>query len=104
MLVASNFLDYRDDWHHSGLQSALWSAGRNISCILRFPRWHGLPEKAVEGSGGGGASFPAACNCSCRHHPGITIQSPVMYQYVAGPCWVYMLCSFFFSVCSLWAE
>ncbi|CAI9558226.1 unnamed protein product, partial [Staurois parvus] len=54
----------------------------------------GRPWKAA------GASSVDACNCSCRHHPGITTQSPVMYQYVAGPCWVYMLCSFF--ICSLW--
>ncbi|CAI9590403.1 unnamed protein product [Staurois parvus] len=29
MLVASEFLDYRDDWHHSGLQSALSSADKH---------------------------------------------------------------------------
>ncbi|CAI9538613.1 unnamed protein product [Staurois parvus] len=54
MLIASDFLDCRDDWCHSGLQSALSSAGETPAAFSGSPDGTRLPEKAVEGSGGGG--------------------------------------------------
>ncbi|CAI9590769.1 unnamed protein product, partial [Staurois parvus] len=54
------------------------------------PDGTGLPEKAVEGSGGGGGyHLPLLVKAILQTSSWYNHSNPVMYQYIAGPCWLY---------------
>ncbi|CAI9570465.1 unnamed protein product, partial [Staurois parvus] len=54
------------------------------------------PRRPWKAAGEGGHHLPLLVKAILQASSWYNHSIPVMYQYIAGPCWLYMLCSFFF--------